>query len=516
MKVILDALIPRDDFEVTDRVHESRGASISALSVTNLREGDFFFSVARKPDFQRETNEWDTKKIIGLINSFIDGDLIPAIILWKSPNGYTFVIDGAHRLSAIAAWVNDDYGDGKISRSFFSSSLPNEQIEQAERTRRAIRKQIGSFAEFELATTSPEKVNTEIVERSRGLAAQAIQVQWVGGDAAKAEESFFKINQEAVAINKTELQLLKSRKKPDGIASRAISRSGTGHKYWATFTTKNQSSVEEISKEIHDILFAPPLKSPVKTLDLPIGGKLYSQQTLALILELTHIANSIDDGYSLEQDSMGAKTLEVLTETQKLVRRINSIHPSSLGLHPAVYFYSLDGRYKPASFYIIARLIYKIQRSPKKLKQFTSVRSKFEEWLLKNDYYAEQIIRKARSASSGYPRVVALYELVIGLLDKGLSIDQIARHLESIDEYSQITKPTSVETPAPQSFTTVTKSAVFMQEALSHALKCSICGGYIHKNSITIDHFERKSEGGRGSLDNGKLAHPYCNTTYKN
>lgn len=133
MKVILDALIPRDDFEVNSDNNEAHGASITALSVTNLKRGDFFLSVARKPDFQRETNEWDAKKIIGLLNSFIDGDLIPAIILWQSPSSYTFVIDGAHRLSAIAAWVNDDYGDGDISRGFSAVlSQKNKWLKQKE------------------------------------------------------------------------------------------------------------------------------------------------------------------------------------------------------------------------------------------------------------------------------------------------------------------------------------------------------------------------------------------------
>jgi len=514
MKVILDALIPRDDFEVIGEESQSIGVAISTLSVTNLQRGDFFLSVARKPDFQRETNEWDTKKIIGLLNSFIDGDLIPAIILWQSPRGYMFVIDGAHRLSAITAWINDDYGDGPISKSFFSSAIPEEQLNQAEKTRKAIRKQIGSFADYELATTHPEKVHSEIVKRSKVLAARAVQVQWVNGDARKAEESFFKINQEAVAINPTELKLLKSRNKPDGIAARAISRSGTGHKYWANFSEANQLLTEELSKEINTALFAPPLKSPVKTLDLPVGGKLYSQQTLALILELTHIANNTQEGFDQDDDLTGEKTVETLKNTRRVVRRINSVHASSLGLHPAVYFYSYDGRYKPASFYIVALLVTRLEKSQKKLRLFTDARKTFEEWLLSNDYFAEQIIRKARSAAAGYPIVVDLYEKVIELINSRLDATQVTKELERVSEYKYITKPVT-SSYASVSFSSSTKSAVFMQEALKNALRCDICKGYIHKNSITIDHEVRKSEGGMGVLENGKLAHPYCNTTYK-
>jgi hypothetical protein len=73
------------------------------------------------------------------------------------------------------------------------------------------------------------------VRRARILGALALQVQWVYGDANKAETSYFKINQEAAPINKTELFLLQARNKPNGLASRAIRRSGTSHKYWSKF-----------------------------------------------------------------------------------------------------------------------------------------------------------------------------------------------------------------------------------------------------------------------------------------
>lgn len=53
-----------------------------------------------------------------MIESFVNDELVPAIILWRNQGGYIFVIDGAHRLSSLGAWINDDYGDGPISISF--------------------------------------------------------------------------------------------------------------------------------------------------------------------------------------------------------------------------------------------------------------------------------------------------------------------------------------------------------------------------------------------------------------
>ena len=79
-----------------------------------------------------------------MINTFIEGELIPAVILWKNRD-LLFVIDGSHRLSALIAWVQDDYGDGPRSRDFFNHIIPEEQLKVAERTRQAVEQEIGSY-----------------------------------------------------------------------------------------------------------------------------------------------------------------------------------------------------------------------------------------------------------------------------------------------------------------------------------------------------------------------------------
>lgn len=59
-KVNLDALIPREDFEVQEIINS--GKKKETLSIEDIKHDSFFFSNLRKPDFQRETNEWDAKK----------------------------------------------------------------------------------------------------------------------------------------------------------------------------------------------------------------------------------------------------------------------------------------------------------------------------------------------------------------------------------------------------------------------------------------------------------------------
>jgi hypothetical protein len=503
-KVNLDAIIPREDFDVEENVNP--GKKKETLSIEDIKSDSFFFANVRKPDFQRETNEWDSKKIADFIDSFLDGDLIPAIILWRSTGGYLFVIDGSHRLSSLASWINDDYGDGIISKHFYDGIIPEEQLEIAEETRKLIRKRIGSYSDFKLALTNPEN-----------LAALAIQLQWVDGGANKAENSFFKINQQAAPIDKTELVLLESRKKPNCVSARAIIRSGKGHKYWSNFSTDNQSKIQELAKEINSILFAPKLETPIKTLDIPIGGKNYSAQTLPLILEFVNIVNNIPSDFKakLVDDLNGDETVNILFKTRKIAWRLNSTHASSLGLHPVVYFYSQDGRHKIASFYATLAFVKELDEK-KRLNDFTKVRESFEKVLLQSENLVQQINRKYRSAIASYNYIKEFYFEIINELLKNTSENDVLKEIMKNEMFNYLTSNIENNNEIlTNKFSNERKSAVY-KEALLNTPKCKICGGFIHRNSITIDHIDRKQDGGLGTIDNGQITHPYCNTTYKN
>lgn len=514
-KVNIDAIIQREDFEVEE--NQNPGKKKETISIEDIKSDSFFFINVRKPDFQRETNEWDENKISQFIRSFIQGDLIPAIILWRSSGGYLFVIDGSHRLSSLSAWVNDDYGDGNISKMFYDGIIPDEQIEIAEKTRKIIHSEIGSYEDYKLALTHPGKVKPEIVKNAKNLGALAIQLQWVEGDSAKAENSFFKINQQAAPIDKTELTLLKTRRHPNSIAARAIIRGGKGHKYWSQFTADIQKEIQQIAKYINDILFNPKLNTPIKTLDIPIGGKLYAASTLPLILDFVNISNSVNSKTQSikDDDNNGENTIYYLKQTLKIARLINSNHPSSLGLHPILFFYSKEGRHKPALFYSIAHFVMDIEKR-KQLNNFILTRKSIENIIWNYDYLIQQINRKYRSAQSSYIHISNFLMSCMGLLLDGnnetKSIDILIKN-----EYDYLTlEKYEVNECASSSFDTKKKSAVYIKDAIESAPRCKICGGLIHVNSISIDHLKRKQDGGLGSIDNGQLVHPYCNTGYKN
>lgn len=516
VKVNLDALIAREDFEVEENINP--GKKKETISIEDIKPDSFFFSYIRKPDFQRETNEWDSQKISEFIKSFIEGDLIPAIILWRSTGGYLFVIDGSHRLSALSAWVNDDYGDGQISKLFYDGVIPDEQIEIAETTRKLVNKTIGSYNDFKLALTHSDKVKPEIVKYAKNLAALAIQLQWVEGDASKAENSFFKINQQAAPIDKTELKLLKSRKKPNSIAARAIIRSGKGHKYWSYFPHEIQQEIQEIAKEINQILFEPKLQTPIKTLDIPMGGKPSSAQTLPLILDFVNIVNKIDfDKNEIKDDTTGQTTIAFLKNVRKVAYRLNSNKPSSLGLHPIIYCYSREGRHRTVSFFAIVDFVMELEQQ-NKLNDFIDVREKLEEFLLKYDHLIRQIYEKHRDVQKSYKPISSFFQQIITHLKTGKTIDDIINQIPSTDvfKYLIVRNLEQKNTSSAKDFNTNNKSEFYIKEALQNPLKCKICNGLIHKNSISIDHIQRKQDGGLATLDNGQITHPYCNTTYKN
>ena len=488
--VNLDALIPREDFEVSES--PSQGRKKETISIEDLKNDSFFLPLVRKPDFQRETNEWDADRIVEFIESFVSGDLIPALILWRSPSGLLFVIDGSHRLSSLLAWINDDYGDGNISKSFYGSNIPEEQITAAEETRRLVRKRIGTYSDLRQASIQPEKVPPDILSRAKNLGALAIQLQWVEGDIQNAEKSFFKINQKAVPIDPTELKLLESRKKPNCIAARAIMRAGTGHKYWSNFTETNQDRIQELGKEINEILFSPKLDTPVKTLDIPIGGRLYAAQTLPLVLEFVDITNSVSPDFNsiIKDDEDGNSTIQMLINAKKVAQQINSIHPGSLGLHPIIYFYSQDGRHKVASFYATVSFVMELF-ARKKVNDFIKVRSMFEEAIIENDYLVQQITRKFRSAKASAPHIRDFYFALLDLLNNGIKPDSLIPTVIQNPAFDYLTLQQEVPDITSQEFSSRRKSAVFIREAITLTPRCKICGGYLHKNSITVDHIKR-------------------------
>lgn len=515
--VNLDAMILRADF-ATQPESEQTYDMVPTISLRDFTPGALVGPNLRKPDFQRETNHWSPNQVLSLLQCFVNGDLIPSVILWKSPTNI-FVIDGGHRLSVLRAWVEDDYGDGPVSHMFFDRNIPLDQKKVAEKTRALVNGSIGSFkhvqaklVQGDLATDEKRKLNAVI--------SRALSIQWVNGNADKAESAFFKINTEGTPLDDIEELLLKTRHKPISIAARAVIRAATGHKYWSAFPEDVSVEIEEMARVIHKLIFEPDLNTPVKTLDLPLGGAKGIRVALRTLLDFVLIAcrNQQGDPRTInaqDDDPDGSATVQALKRIWELAARMTGNNQGSLGLHPAVYFYGPSGQHQVPMFMGTATLI--------------------KQKLLNNDH---TFFRKFSSCRASLEKALVEHKSIIALVIQGYvskqRVDKYAAFLDALIERLQSGSPLSVEdvvslsgltgkvlvggSPVETSnFSDDVKSETFIKRALQSAVRCSICGGYLDPSkSVSYDHVVRKREGGDGAVGNCELTHPYCNQSVKN
>ena len=503
-KVNLDAMILREDFSVDSGYTATN--RFKQINISDLKAESVFRHTIRKPDFQRETRDWNVNQIVNFLHSIINRHFIPAVILWQNSSALTFVIDGAHRISALMAWINDDYGDGKISAEFFNNQISDEQKAIAKTTRAKIDKEIGPFSKYIDAIVSPQKYTENFRRLALALNSFSFDIQWIDGNVSNAEQSFFNINQKAVPISPTEIAILSGRNKANCIATRAITYAGNGNKYWNKFEATIQQQIEKLAKEINDLLYLPPLHTPISTLDVSMAGK--NQNNLSFNYDLVNYSSNKQ---FKDDDNDGKETIEVLKNLKKLLQTLNSSDECSLGLHPMIYFYSKNGNFKPAMFYATFLFVKKLKER-NKFKLFTINRSKLEALVYQYDFLFDQINRNLRSSKKSAIVISELMIDIVNWFNDGENSNAIVEKIQK--EFNVIID--SLEKEEDNIKHTDLKSSSFISMALPNVPKCIICGGAIHTNSISMDHIMRKREGGQNSLINVQITHPYCNTGYKN
>lgn len=387
----------------------------------------------------------------------------------------------------------------------------------AERTRNLINGKIGSFKEIFNIRRQSNEVSAEKIRIANSLGSLALQVQWVEGDSSSAEESFLKINQSATKISNAELELIKSRNQAHAIAARAIVRAGKGHKYWSNFSEEEQNKIQELSKAIHTILFGNRTMNLDNLNDLPIGGSFSSNFTLDVVTQTVKICNDVNKNGSEKND--GKEVVKILKNTLKILERIFSKKPSSLGLHPFIYFYSDIGKHKIGSYYGILELFKEFELK-NNYDRFISVRGIFEDTIKEYSFLVQQIIRKNRQSKRGFKEVANFYKLIIDLivenniLKPNLIVSEIKKKPEF--KYLQIDIVDNEEQGMKENFSRGKKQIIKVNTLVQNIPRCPICDGYLSTVSSSVDHIQRKRDGGTGDIQNGQLTHLYCNTTYKN
>lgn len=517
MSTNLDAMIPRSDFAIQD-AKASQVQSLDTFEKVTLRDlaGDsnFVYKLLRKPDFQRETTQWTPGQVAILVESFINGELIPAVILWRSSSNI-FVIDGGHRLSALLAWANDDYGDGPLSYQFFNRSISNEQKRMAERTRREVASRVGTYQHFATRLSNQSADQDEISQtRQMNFATRGIQVQWITGDADKAESSFFKINTQGSALDETESLILSNRRKAPALVARAVVRASTGHKYWSKFEPSMQEKIQSAAQSVHRALFSPEINNPVKTVDLPIAGSASTGQALQLLISLAEIVDgdrrTVD---KFEDDTDGSQTLLLLKGLERVILRMVGNQTSSLGLHPLVWFYTAQGRHYEPLFLAMTSIISEKIRSnhAEWFHDFTSHRSIIENFLVENKVVITLLI----SALGSKSRVNGARNALASIFEASAKDEELSVNILA-DKMGLQSRLYSIQQKPGANFSDEARSSAFVRESLRVALKCPICGSFMDTSkSASYDHIVRKEDGGRGGTENCQITHPFCNSGIK-
>lgn len=502
--VNLDALIPRADLlgsyppvEVDERT----------IRISDL-EPSIIYDQLRKPDFQRETSNWRPDQVVSLIRTFAEQDIIPSLVLWQ--NGpHIFVIDGAHRLSALIAWVRDDYGAGDVSRKLFKDGIPPQQLAMHMETQRMIKEGPGTWADFNARLP---------LIRMKGL-----DSQWIKGKTPEqAGEAFIRINQAGTQIDNLEVRIIRSPRSALSVATRAIPRAGAGHAYWRHFSSDEaKSKVPELGAEIHSLLFEPRLSTPAKTVELPLAGADYGMGAVRLAFDLVALAAGlkIPDSTSrgvtardlLPSDETGHETIRFLKRARAEVGRILSTDPCSFGLHPALYFYS-SGVFQPAALLNMIAWFRELDKR-NALPRFRRARGRFETLII-----AHPIIMKPPThilGTGGRTRVkmLSLFDDVLNAVEAS---DDLAAVWQSLGEkYKRLVGDEAEELDAESKlggkFTSRTKTAVTLGD-LSHVEKCGLCSGLLHPNGKVLDHIHTKRSGGSSAANNGRWVHPVCNS----
>jgi hypothetical protein len=302
--------------------------------------------------------------------------------------------------------------------------------------------------------------------------------------------------------------------------------------YWRRFAKEKQEIIVEIAADLSKLLFVPNLVAPINTLDVPLAGFGYGSHVLPFAFDLVNVANGLalpDSSRkiiptatamlpTLSDDTDGSQTIGYMKKAKDLVELLCSKHSGSLGLHPALYFYTPRGEFVPAAFFNLSTWFLDLEKRGK-LKDFRDHRQAFEGLILEHPVIAKPALHKLGTGGRSRPRMIALFSRILDLLIAGKSKDDVwatvtgdpdFQFLAADDQEQQ--KEASYGTPG-SAFPRRAKSVGFYRQALPNSLRCPICGGLMHMNGMTTDHDQERSKGGLSADENARSVHPICNST---
>jgi hypothetical protein len=262
-------------------------------------------------------------------------------------------------------------------------------------------------------------------------------------------------------------------------------------------------------------------------LDVPLAGYGYGSHVLPFAFDLAARTNRLAVADStgrtrqekIDDDPDGSMTLSYLTSARKITRFICSNDASSLGLHPALYFYNESGSFQSAALFNLADWLYGLQQKGK-INQFLKIRADFEQMILDHPVVIRPPSHKFGSGRRTRSKAILLFDDIFDRLLSGETPDDVWITLNSQLEYIFLgaddqEQKQALATGQPGKFGAKAKSAGFLAQTLPVAPKCALCGGILHKNGMAADHIHEKSNGGSSAAINLRYVHPICNSNRK-
>lgn len=552
-KVYLDHLVQRESLRYRRSEEEvgpyplDKQATLRLSDLTSDQRGKYL----RKPDFQRATWAWTPEECVSLLESIINSQVIPSIIMWTSPqNGYDYILDGGHRVSVVLAWLKDDWGE-----RYATENIDDEEqlgiIQRANRqARQSVKMKIGDIQTYKLAEEemtrvvkdgkSPREELDDVTFR-KGLFYQSLlkgdvsfHVLWVRGDYKTAEQSFLKINKSGRQLSDWETTLVENRNSSFARSVMSISSGSTAPHYWPEDAPNGLSqTVEEITesvKYLQNVLFQPQYHIPINRLQQPfmVASIPDRPRYIAELLTVTEgYRGQEPETQKLLKKDPDADPEQIITDGWHIIHKAVDIFehlhgPSnqskSLALVPALYFYNDAGRYVRSLLYGFIYWMFMGTEAEilDRKRFFTIYRAAFEQIIRINKSEIISVIsRKTGSGPEVTVQTARFYHDVLMLLikhDGDTDAGQFVNEYEFLMSGTVRQDPSRTTSLRSRSFTEPQKSAALLSRILDQPIRCDICGGMIDpQGSIQHDHIIPYSQGGLTTPSNQSVTHPFCN-----
>jgi hypothetical protein len=548
IRVHLDHLIPRESLRWVDtKPVDLNLGSVLRSPLTKLRfshlteEGYSVFPLLRKPDFQRETSAWTPEDCVTLLESIVDNLIVPSLIVWRNPeNGLLYVLDGAHRISVVRAWMLDDWGD-KAREDYYERHEFAEEIKTAAKAvREQVKARLGSYQDFVIAGTkyldaARQGLSTKDVlsdrEFRRGrfftdMRQEAgFHLQEVAGDYNVAEASFLRINRSGQPLRDWETTLIANRNSSLARAVMSIANGGAGH-YWPEDAALNMlvNEMRRVAESLHHKLFIPPLQTPIKDANVPfIAGTSYFPKH-ANLLELLPVVKRTGDVEALFESDKDADPETIvrngralLVQTQRVFQHLtsDSADPVTMSIVPLFYFYTRIGRYVRSSLYGFASWISSGNDEDIRVRKviFSAHRRRFEQVIFDNDIPGA-ITRKIGSGVRATEANVQFYQQLLELLVEDPSdAEDTAFQARLKLILDKLTAPRLGKMAKEgRRFDDSQKTTINLREIFKSAIRCEICGGVLDlRSGVQYDHKTRYAERRLTDTNDGRPTHPFCN-----